>query len=253
MKKVRVIPCLDVSNGRVVKGVNFVDLQDVGSPSEMAAAYQKAGADELVFLDIDATHEDRATRTDLAQSCRSACDLPFVVGGGMTSLADVDEVLTAGADRISLGSAAVRNPQLVREISETYGSERLVVAIDARRVPGTKSWEVVIAGGRDTTGLDAIKWASQLESLGAGEILLTSMDCDGVKEGYDISLTRAVSDAVTIPIIASGGAGKLEHFVQVVLEGHAQAVLAASVFHYGQISIAEVKQALREAGCEVSL
>ena len=262
MSKIKVIPCLDVEKGRVVKGVNFINLKDIGNPAEMAATYQEAGADELVFLDISASHEGRGTRVDLALTCRQACDIPFVVGGGMKSLADVGEVLNAGADKVSLGSAAVRSPQLIKEVAGKYGSDRLVVAIDARKLKyakggakrGTKGrWDVIINGGRESTDMDAIEWARKVESLGAGEILLTSMDCDGVTDGYDIALTRAIADAVDIPVTASGGAGKIEHFVEAVIEGHAQGVLAASVFHYGQISISEVKEALAKAGCEVNL
>jgi len=261
MSTVKIIPCLDMNEGRVVKGVNFIDLQDVGSPAEMAAAYQEAGADELVFLDISATHENRSTRVDLAKACREACTIPFVVGGGMASIEDVSAVLDAGADKISLGSAAVRNPNLVKEVAAKYGSDRLIVAIDARRIPGAvdaqgspvDKWDVVTAGGRESTGIDALEWAQQVEMLGAGEILLTSMDCDGVKTGYDIPLTRAVADAVGIPVTASGGAGTTDHFIEAVLDGHAQGVLAASVFHYGEISIREVKEALRDAGCKVTL
>jgi len=255
MSLIKVIPCLDVNEGRVVKGVNFVNLKDVGSPAEMAATYQVAGADELVFLDISASHEGRGTRVDLARACREACTIPFVVGGGMSSLADVDEVLDAGADKISFGSAAVRNPQLIKEVAAKYGSDSLIVAIDARKVAGAArdKWEVFIAGGRENTGVDALEWARKVESLGAGEILLTSMDCDGVKDGYDISLTRTVADSVDIPVTASGGAGKLEDFVEAVVDGHARGVLAASVFHYGQITIREVKEALQAAGCEVNL
>jgi len=224
----------------------------------MARAYQEAGADELVFLDISASHESRKTRVDLAKTCREACTLPFVVGGGMASLADVGEVLSAGADKISLGSAAVRSPQLIKEVAVQYGSERLVVAIDARKLRYSKAktkgrWEVFINGGRENTDMDVVEWAKRVENLGAGEILLTSMDCDGVTEGYDIPLTRTVADAVNIPVTASGGAGKIEHFVEAVVDGHARGVLAASVFHYGKISIREVKEALQEAGCEVRL
>jgi len=258
MSVIKVIPCLDVEKGRVVKGVNFINLKDIGNPAEMASAYQKAGADELVFLDISASHEGRKTRVDLAKTCREATTLPFVVGGGMGSLSDVGEVLDAGADKVSLGSAAVRSPQLIREVATKYGSERLVVAIDARKLryskAGTKGrWDVYINGGRENTDMDVVEWARKVESLGAGEILLTSMDCDGVTEGYDIPLTRTVADAVSIPVTASGGAGKIEHFVEAVVDGHARGVLAASVFHYGKISIREVKEALQEAGCEVTL
>jgi len=254
---IKVIPCLDMNEGRVVKGINFIDLQDVGNPAEMAAAYQAQGADELVFLDISATFENRATRVDLARSCREAVTIPFIVGGGMATLEDVSAVLDAGADKISLGSAGIRNPELITQVSEKYGSDALVVAIDAKKkeepAGAEDSWEVVISGGREATGVDAIAWAREAEKLGAGEILLTSMDCDGVKGGYDIPLTRAVADAVSIPVTASGGAGTIEDFVEAVVEGGAQGVLAASVFHFGEISIREVKEALAAAGCEVSL
>jgi len=255
---IKVIPCLDVEKGRVVKGVNFINLKDIGNPAEMATAYEQAGADELVFLDISASHEGRGTRVDLAKTCRKACTIPFVVGGGMNSLESVGEVLDAGADKVSLGSAAVKSPQLIKEVAAKYGSNRLVVAIDARKLryskAGTKGrWEVFINGGRENTDMDAVEWARKVESLGAGEILLTSMDCDGVTEGYDIPLTRKVADAISIPVTASGGAGKIEDFVEVVADGHARGVLAASVFHYGKISIHEVKEALQEAGFPVSL
>jgi len=239
----------------VVKGVNFVDLRDVGDPAEMAAAYEAAGADELVFLDITATYEERPTRVDLARRTRQACTIPFAVGGGMRSLADVSAVLDAGADKVSLGSAAFRDPQLITKVSELYGPSRLTIAIDARKVPGAaeEKWEVVINGGRESTGYDVVDWARKVVELGAGEVLLTSMDCDGVKDGYDIALTRAVADAVTVPVTASGGAGNVEDFVEAVTDGHASAVLAASVFHFGEISIREVKEALRAVGLEVKL
>jgi len=255
MSMIKVIPCLDVEKGRVVKGVNFVDLRDIGSPAQMAAAYQQAGADELVFLDISASHEGRATRIDLAKMCREACDIPFVVGGGMANADDVAAVLAAGADKISLGSAAVRNPALVSQVSKAHGAQSIIVAIDARKVPGAASdkWEVIISGGRESTGVDAIEWAREVEKLGAGEILLTSMDCDGVKDGYDIPLTAAIARSVGLPVTASGGAGKVEHFVEAVEEGHARGVLAASVFHYGEITVREVKEALQATGYPVSL
>jgi len=257
-KFIKVIPCLDVEKGRVVKGVNFINLKDIGNPAEMAATYQEAGADELVFLDISASHEGRGTRVDLAKTCREACSIPFVVGGGMSTLTDVGAVLEAGADKVSLGSAAVRSPQLIKEVASKYGANRLVVAIDAKKLRYAKGgvkgkWEVYVNGGRQSTDMDALEWARKVESLGAGEILLTSMDCDGVKDGYDIPLTRAIADAVSIPVTASGGAGTIEHFVEAVVDGHARGVLAASVFHYGQIDIREVKVALLDAGCEVNL
>ncbi|MCL2655469.1 MAG: imidazole glycerol phosphate synthase cyclase subunit, partial [Coriobacteriia bacterium] len=240
---------------RVVKGIEFVNLRDVGDPAEMAAAYEAAGADELVFLDITATYEERPTRVDLARRTRQACTIPFAVGGGMKSVDEVAAVLDAGADKVSLGSAAVRDPQLVTAVSKLYGPARLVSATDVRKVPGApqEKWEVVINGGREFTGIDVVDWARKVVDLGAGSILLTSMDCDGVKDGYDIPLTRAVADTVSVPVTASGGAGKVEDFVEAVVDGHAAAVLAASVFHFGEISVREVKEALRAAGLEVNL
>jgi len=239
----------------VVKGIEFVNLRDVGDPAEMAAAYEAAGADELVFLDITATYEERPTRVDLARRTREACTIPFAVGGGMKSVEDVAAVLDAGADKVSLGSAAVREPHLITAVSELYSPQCLTIAIDVRKAPDAAKdkWEVVINGGRELTGIDVVDWSRKVVDLGAGAILLTSMDCDGVKDGYDIALTRAVADAVTVPVTASGGAGKVEDFVEAVVEGHASAVLAASVFHFGEISIREVKEALRAAGLEVNL
>lgn len=255
MDPIRVIPCLDTNEGRVVKGIEFVNLRDVGDPAEMAAAYEAAGADELVFLDITATYEERPTRVDLARRTREACTIPFAVGGGMKSVEDVAAVLDAGADKVSLGSAAVREPHLITAVSELYSPQCLTIAIDVRKAPDAAKdkWEVVINGGRELTGIDVVDWSRKVVDLGAGAILLTSMDCDGVKDGYDIALTRAVADAVTVPVTASGGAGKVEDFVEAVVEGHASAVLAASVFHFGEISIREVKEALRAAGLEVNL
>jgi cyclase len=250
----RVIPCLDMSEGRVVKGINFVDLKEVGDPAELAAAYQKAGADELVFLDITATHEERPTRVDVARRTRAATALPFAVGGGMRSLPEIEAVLDAGADKVSLGSAAVRDPDLVRAAVAQYSPQRLIAAIDVRQILGAgDKWEVVIRGGREFTGIDVIDWARTAEELGFGEILLTSMDRDGTKDGFDIPLTKAVVDAVSLPVTASGGAGTAEHFVEAVLEAGADAVLGASVFHFGILSIAQVKQAMRDAGIEVNL
>ncbi|MCL2882229.1 MAG: imidazole glycerol phosphate synthase subunit HisF [Coriobacteriia bacterium] len=255
MDPIRVIPCLDTNEGRVVKGIEFVNLRDVGDPAEMAAAYEAAGADELVFLDITATYEERPTRVDLARRTREACTIPLAVGGGMKSVEDVAAVLDAGADKVSLGSAAVREPHLITAVSELYSPQCLTIAIDVRKAPDAAKdkWEVVINGGRELTGIDVVDWSRKVVDLGAGAILLTSMDCDGVKDGYDIALTRAVADAVTVPVTASGGAGKVEDFVEAVVEGHASAVLAASVFHFGEISIREVKEALRAAGLEVNL
>ncbi|MDR1412979.1 MAG: imidazole glycerol phosphate synthase subunit HisF [Actinomycetes bacterium] len=251
----RVIPCLDVHEGRVVKGVNFVNLRDAGDPVEMAAVYDAAGADEVVFLDITATHEDRPGMLEVAARASEACFIPYTVGGGMRTAHDIRAMLAAGADKISLNSAVVRNPELIRYTSERYGSQCIVTAIDARRVPGAvpNKWEVFVNGGRVNTGLDAVAWAREAVRLGSGEILLTSMDCDGVKEGFDLALTRAVTSAVTVPVIASGGAGKPEHFAEVVLEAAADAVLAASVFHFGELSVRTVKEAMRNAGVEVRL
>ena len=246
----RVIPCLDVTDGRVVKGVNFVDLRDAGDPVEMAAAYDKAGADEVVFLDITATSDARPAMLDVAARTSEECFIPYTVGGGMRSASDIRAMLMQGADKISLNSAAVKSPELIRQTSELYGSQCIVVAIDARRVSGSypARWEVFVAGGRKNTGLDAVGWAREATRLGAGEILLTSMDCDGVKEGYDIDLTRAVTRSVSVPVIASGGAGKLDDFAEVIVEADADAVLAASVFHFGELSVRQVKESLAAAG-----
>lgn len=251
----RVIPCLDVHAGRVVKGVNFVNLRDAGDPVEMAAIYDKAGADEVVFLDITATHEERPLMLDVARRTAEECFIPYTVGGGMRSSADIRAMLSAGCDKISMNSAAVASPELITETSRIYGSQCIVVAIDARRVPGSSParWEVFIAGGRTNTGIDAVEWARQAESLGAGEILLTSMDADGTKDGYDIDLTRAVTRAVNIPVIASGGAGELDHFAEVVVEADADAVLAASVFHFGEYTVRDVKKHMAKHGIPVRL
>ncbi|MRR11499.1 imidazole glycerol phosphate synthase subunit HisF [bacterium] len=251
----RVIPCLDVHEGRVVKGVNFVNLVDAGDPVEMAAVYDKAGADEVVFLDITASHEDRPSMLDVAARTAEECFIPYTVGGGMRTAADIRAMLSAGADKISLNSAAVRDPALITHTSGIYGAQCIVTAIDARRVPGSSParWEVFINGGRINTGLDAVVWAAEAQRLGSGEILLTSMDCDGVKEGYDIDLTRAVTSTVTVPVIASGGAGQLDHFAEVVIEADADAVLAASVFHFGEFTVMEVKEHMTAAGIPVRL
>jgi len=251
----RVIPCLDVHEGRVVKGVNFVNLRDAGDPVEMAAVYDREGADELVFLDITATHEERPYLLEVATRTAEECFIPYTVGGGMRTAADIRAMLSAGCDKISMNSAAVRAPELITETSRIYGSQCIVVAIDARRVPGSRSarWEVFVAGGRTNTGLDAVAWAIEAEQRGAGEILLTSMDCDGTKDGYDIDLTRAVTSAVNIPVIASGGAGELDHFAEVVIEADADAVLAASVFHFGEFSVRQVKEAMASHGIPVRL
>jgi imidazole glycerol-phosphate synthase subunit HisF len=251
----RVIPCLDVHEGRVVKGVNFVNLRDAGDPVEMAAIYDKAGADEVVFLDITATHEERPSMLDVATRTAEECFIPYTVGGGMRTADDIRAMLKAGADKISLNSAAVRDPSLITHTSGIYGAQCIVVAIDARRVPGSSParWEVFINGGRINTELDAVQWAAEAERLGSGEILLTSMDCDGTKDGFDIDLTRAVTSALNIPVIASGGAGTLDHFAEIVVEADADAVLAASVFHFGTYTVREVKEAMARAGVPVRL
>lgn len=249
----RVIPCLDVHEGRVVKGVNFVALRDAGDPVELAAAYDKAGADELVFLDITASHEERPTMLDVATRTAEECFIPYTVGGGMRSAADIRAMLAAGADKISLNSAAVRDPELVRHTAGIYGSQCIVVAVDAKKVAGRDRWEVFINGGRINTGHDAIEWVREVERLGCGEILLTSMDRDGTNIGYDIPLTRAVTRAVNIPVIASGGAGELDHFAEVVVEADADAVLAASTLHYGKFTVRQVKEAMAGHGIPVRM
>ncbi|MBR3149608.1 MAG: imidazole glycerol phosphate synthase subunit HisF [Eubacterium sp.] len=248
----RIIPCLDVKNGRVVKGVSFVDIRDAGDPVECAKIYDKQGADELVLLDIMASHEGRGTMLDIVERVADCVFIPFTVGGGITTTDDFKEILRAGADKISVNSAAVRNPQLINEAAYKFGSQCVVCAIDAkRRDDGT--FEVYLNGGRVPTGIDAVKWAIEAESRGAGEILLTSMDQDGQKTGYDIPLTKAVSENVGIPVIASGGAGKAEHFTDVLTEGKADAVLAASLFHFGELPIPELKKYLRDNGISVRL
>lgn len=246
----RIIPCLDVKDGRVVKGTNFVGLKDAGSPTELAERYDKERADELVFLDITASHEERNTMVDVVSDCASKVFIPLTVGGGIRNLEDMHRMLNAGADKISVNTAAVKNPEIIREGALRFGSQCIVVAIDARR-NGVDSWEVYVNGGRTPTGMDCVSWAKDVVALGAGEILLTSMDADGTKNGYDVALTRAVSENVNIPVIASGGAGKLEHFYDVLAEGKADAVLAASLFHYGELSINEVKMYLKSRGLEV--
>ncbi|WP_299428606.1 imidazole glycerol phosphate synthase subunit HisF [uncultured Meiothermus sp.] len=242
----RIIPCLDVHAGRVVKGINFVNLRDAGDPVESAKAYNLAGADELVFLDITATHDERATILDIATQVAEQVFIPFTVGGGIRSLRDARALLMAGADKVSVNSAAVRRPELIRELSEHFGNQAVVLAIDARKK--ASSWEVYVAGGRTPTGLDALWWAAHAAQLGAGEILLTSMDTDGTRAGFDIALCRAVSEVVGIPVIASGGAGSKEHFAAVLQDGTADAALAASVFHFGEISIPELKAYLARKG-----
>ncbi len=253
MHTIRVIPCLDVNNGRVVKGVNFIDLKDAGDPVETAAAYDKAGADELVFLDITASSDGRNTVVDMVREVAKKLFIPFTVGGGIRSVEDFRALLREGADKIAVNSAAIKRPELIREAAEKFGSQCVVLAIDAKRRTDGNGWTIYLNGGRVDTGIDAIEWAKKGESLGAGEILLTSMDCDGTKAGFDIELTRAVSDAVGIPVIASGGAGTLEHFSDAVLSGHADAVLAASLFHFGELEINEVKRHMESKGIEVRI
>jgi imidazole glycerol-phosphate synthase subunit HisF len=249
----RIIPCLDVDRGRVVKGIRFVSLTDAGDPVEQARSYDAQGADELAFLDITASSDKRDIIIDLIRRVADEVFIPFIVGGGLRSLEDIRAVLRAGADKISLNTAAVENPDLINEAAETFGSQCIVVAIDARRLEPNdprKVWEVFTHGGRKNVGKDAVEWARTAERLGAGEILLTSMDCDGTKDGYDLALNRAVTDAVRIPVIASGGAGKPEHFYEALAAG-ASAVLAASLFHFGECNIAEVKKYLRQRGVVV--
>ena len=249
----RIIPCLDVNNGRVVKGVNFVDLKDAGDPVEIAKAYDKAGADEVIFLDITASSDHRSTVVDMVRKVAQNVFIPFTVGGGIRTVEDFKMLLREGADKISINSSAINAPELITQASKKFGSQCVVVAIDAKkRVDGT-GWNVYKNGGRIDTGLDVIEWAKKAEELGAGEILLTSMDCDGVKEGYDLELTRRVAEIVSVPVIASGGAGSLEHFYEALTEGKADAALAASLFHYKELEIKEVKEYLREKGVSVRL
>ncbi|RMF28787.1 MAG: imidazole glycerol phosphate synthase subunit HisF [Chloroflexi bacterium] len=248
----RIIPCLDVHAGRVVKGVQFVRLRDAGDPVEQAAVYDAEGADELIFLDITATHEGRAIMQQVVRQVADQLFIPFTVGGGLRSLADMAAMLEAGADKVSINSAAVRSPQLITEGAKRYGSQCIVVAIDARR-RAEGGWEVYIRGGRTPTGKDAVAWAQEVADRGAGEILLTSMDADGTQAGYDVALTRAVAEAVPVPVIASGGAGALEHFYQVLTEGRADAALAASLFHFRRLSIGQVKRYLADRGIPVRL
>ncbi len=248
----RIIPCLDVKAGRVVKGTNFVGLRDAGDPVELAATYDLEGADELVFLDITASVEERKAMLDVINKTAGEVFMPLTVGGGISTVDDIRNALRAGADKTSVNSAAVNNPQLIAEGAKLFGSQCIVLAIDARRC-GENKWEVYVHGGRTPTGIDAVEWAKQGVALGAGEILLTSMDADGTKNGYDIPLTKAVSEAVNVPVIASGGAGKLEDFYEVLAEGGADAVLAASVFHYKTFTIQQVKEYLRDRGIEVRI
>ena len=248
--RIRIIPCLDVAGGRVVKGVNFVDLADAGDPVEQARIYDAAGADELCFLDITASHEGRGTILDVVARTAAVCFMPLTVGGGVRSVEDARALLLAGADKVAVNSAAVARPELAADLAERFGSQCVVGAVDARNVAPGK-WEIFTHGGRRPTGIDAVAHATRLAELGAGEILLTSMDRDGTRDGYDLALTRAVADAVSVPVIASGGVGALGHLVDGVTKGHASAVLAASIFHFGQHSIAEARAALREAGLPV--
>ncbi len=250
MLKVRIIPCLDVDRGRVVKGVNFVDLVDAGDPVEQASVYDAAGADELCFLDITASHESRDTIYDVVARTAERCFMPLTVGGGVRAIEDIRKLLLAGADKVSINTAAVFNPEFVREAARKFGSQCIVVAVDAKSVPGDR-FEIFTHGGRKPTGIDAVEWSRRMAELGAGEILLTSMDRDGTKVGFNIPLTRAVVDAVPIPVIASGGVGNLDHMVEGVTLGGASAVLAASIFHFGTYSIAEAKAHMRAAGVAV--
>ena len=252
MLSIRIIPCLDVHAGRVVKGVRFVDLIDAGDPVEQAKAYEKQGADELVFLDITASNEKRNIMFEVVEKTASECFMPLTVGGGLRNLEDIRNMLNAGADKVSLNTSAVNNPQLISEASQKFGNQCIVVAIDAKRT-SENTWTVFTHGGRTDSGKDLIEWAQQVARLGAGEILLTSMDADGTKDGYDLAMNRAVSESVEIPVIASGGAGTLEHLAEAVTEGKANAVLAASIFHFGSYSIEESKRYLKELGIPVRL
>ena len=245
--RIRVIPCLDVADGRVVKGVNFVDLRDAGDPVEQARAYDAAGADELCFLDISATHEGRGTLLDIVRRTAAVCFMPLTVGGGVRSVEDARALLLAGADKVAVNSAAIARPELVAEIAARFGSQCVTASVDARRT-GPDRWEIFTHGGRRATGVDAVAHAVRLAELGAGELLVTSMDGDGTQTGYDLALTRAIADRVAVPVVASGGVGTLDHLVEGVTQGHASAVLAASIFHFGTHSIAEAHAALRAAG-----
>ncbi len=254
MLKNRIIPCLDVKDGRVVKGVQFVALRDAGDPVEAARAYDAAGADELCFLDITASHEDRGTLLDLVRRTAEACFIPLTVGGGVRRVEDIRALLLAGADKVSINTAAVNDRRFVRQAAEKFGSQCVVVAIDAKRVSGPgeePAWEIFTHGGRKATGIDAVAFAEEVVELGAGELLVTSMDRDGTKAGYDLALTRAIADAVPVPVIASGGVGTLEHLVEGIRDGHATAVLAASIFHFGEFTVGQAKDALAAAGVAV--
>ncbi len=250
MLKTRIIPCLDVHDGRVVKGVNFVDLMDAGDPVEQARLYDAQGADELCFLDITATHENRDTLYDVVAKTASEIFIPLTVGGGVRALEDIRKLLEAGADKVGINSAAIKNPEFVREAAQKHGSQCIVVAIDAKRT-GTGKWEIYTHGGRNSTGIDAMEWAGRMEEYGAGELLLTSMDRDGTKQGFDLELTRKIADKAKIPVIASGGVGTLDHLVEGIRDGHASAVLAASIFHYGTYTIAQAKEAMAAADIPV--
>ena len=250
----RVIPCLDVTDGRVVKGVNFVNLRDAGDPIELAQRYDEQKADEVIFLDITATSDDRATTIELASRASEELHLPYTVGGGFRNVADIRRMIAAGADKVSINSAAVKEPSLITTAAQAFGTQAIIVAIDAKQRAGNPNkWEVYLAGGRTPTGIDAVEWAAEAARRGAGEILLTSMDRDGTRDGFDCALTRAVARAVDIPVIASGGVGKLEHFAQGILEGEADAVLAASVFHFGELTIRQVKEYMQAQGIPVRL
>ena len=249
----RIIPCLDVNAGRVVKGVNFVDLKDAGDPVEIARAYDKAGADELVFLDITASSDERRTVVDMVRQVAECVFIPFTVGGGIRTVDDFRAILREGADKVSINSSAINTPELISDAADKFGSQCVVVAIDAKRREDGSGWNIYKNGGRIDVGIDAVEWAEKVERLGAGEILLTSMDCDGTKAGYDLDLTRAIAENVSIPVIASGGAGTLEHFKEALTEGKADATLAASLFHYKELEIRQVKEYLREEGVPVRL
>ena len=249
----RIIPCLDVHQGRVVKGVNFVNIKDAGDPVENASFYNKAGADELVFLDITASSDARNIMIDVVKKVAEQVFIPFTVGGGIRTVEDFREILKAGADKVSVNSAAIKNPNLITEAAKSFGSQCVVIAIDAKRKDDKSGWDVYLNGGRVNTGKDAVKWALEAEKLGAGEVLLTSMDCDGTKNGYDLELTKSISENVKIPVIASGGAGKLEHFRDAITVGKADAVLAASLFHFRELDIMDLKRYLRNEGIEVRI
>ncbi len=253
MENKRIIPCLDIKDGRVVKGVHFVDLRDAGDPVENAAFYEKEGADELAFLDINATFEGRKTTVDLAKRVAEMISIHLTVGGGIGEIADIERLLQAGVSKVSINTAAVKNPQLIREAAERFGSQKIIVAIDAKRKGAGEGWEVYINGGRTPMGLDAIEWAEKVKDLGAGEILPTSIDTDGTRDGYDLELTRSIAESTGLPVIASGGAGNLEHLYQALTEGKADAVLAASIFHFREFSIGEVKRYLKDKGIPMNI